>query len=140
MTDNIPVDRRSWNMARIKSKNTAPELLVRKHLYSNGIRYRLHQKDLPGKPDIIISKIKTAIFVHGCFWHQHPDCKRSSIPKTRKNYWLPKLHKNTNRDIMNQQSLASLKWTILIIWECETRFLSTSIRIAQLIDNYGKAK
>lgn len=108
-------------MGLIRSANTKPELIVRKLLHSLGFRFRLHKKDLPGKPDIVLKKHKTVIFVHGCFWHQHKGCKRSNMPKSNKNYWKPKLEKNIHRDKLHKRDLAKLGWKTVIVWECEVK-------------------
>ena len=110
---------RSYNMSRIKGKNTKPEMLVRKFLHANGFRYRLHVKDLPGKPDVVLPKYKTVIFVHGCFWHQHTNCKLGKIPKNNKAYWVPKLQGNVLRHQRSHKNLKSLGWKSITIWECE---------------------
>ncbi len=112
---------RSKVMAAIKSKNTKPELFVRKLLFSLGYRFRLHRSDLPGKPDIILKKYNTAVFVHGCFWHQHQGCKRSNIPKSNLKYWTNKLSRNVQRDKENKRMLKKAGWKIFIIWECECK-------------------
>jgi|TARA_B100002003_G_scaffold225614_1_gene231771 DNA mismatch endonuclease (patch repair protein) len=121
MTDHISKEKRSWNMSRIRSKNTRPELAVRKYLYSNGFRYRLHNRKLPGKPDITNQSKKTAVFVNGCFWHQHEGCKRAAIPKSNKSYWLPKLENNVARFKNNTDKLLDMGWKVFIVWECETK-------------------
>ncbi len=121
MTDIVSKSQRSRNMGLIKSQNTKPEIVVRKTLYKLGYRYRLQVKDLPGKPDIVIRRLKTAIFVNGCFWHQHENCNRASIPKSNVNYWIKKLDGNKQRDINSYRSLEELGWKIVIIWECETK-------------------
>jgi len=121
MTDHISKEKRSWNMSRIRSKNTRPELAVRKYLYSNGFRYRLHNRKLPGKPDITNQSKKTAVFVNGCFWHQHEGCKRATIPKSNKSYWLPKLENNVARFKNNTDKLLDMGWKVFIVWECETK-------------------
>lgn len=110
-------------MRHIRSSNTKPEITVRKILYSLGYRYRLHKKDLPGKPDLVFAKRKKIIFIHGCFWHQHnlTTCLDSKIPKSNKQYWNQKLKNNAQRDIRNQMALKELGWDILIIWECEIK-------------------
>jgi DNA mismatch endonuclease, patch repair protein len=105
---------RSYNMRQIKGKNTKPEMVVRKFLFSKGYRYRLHVKTLPGKPDIVLPKYKTVIFVHGCFWHGHEGCKYFVVPKTRTDFWLNKI--NTNRIFLKKAG-----WKIIIIWECELK-------------------
>ncbi|MFC4523250.1 very short patch repair endonuclease [Cupriavidus pinatubonensis] len=113
---------RSENMRRIRSKDTAPELLVRRLVWSLGYRYRLHRKDLPGKPDLAFGSRKKAIFVHGCFWHQHPaGCPDSRLPKSRLEYWLPKLQRNCERDAKAVAALETAGWQVLIIWDCETK-------------------
>jgi|TARA_B100001964_G_scaffold77121_1_gene87346 DNA mismatch endonuclease (patch repair protein) len=108
-------------MSAIRSKNTNPETVVRSLLFALGYRYRLHKKDLPGKPDIILKKHNTVIFVHGCFWHQHKECKRANIPKSNKKYWIPKLERNVERDKINKRELNRLGWNVITIWECETK-------------------
>jgi DNA mismatch endonuclease, patch repair protein len=110
---------RSYNMSRIKGKDTKPEMLVRKFLHANGFRYRLHVKKLPGKPDIVLPKYKTVIFVHGCFWHQHENCKLGKVPKNNKSYWIPKLEGNVLRHINTENKLKTLGWKSVTIWECE---------------------
>ena len=114
-------EQRSRNMSAIKSKNTKPEIAVRKLLHSLGYRFRLHRKDLPGSPDIVLPKYKTVIFVHGCFWHRHENCKYASTPKTRKEFWEKKFRENINRDNLNQANLALKGWKIIIIWECQLK-------------------
>ena len=114
-------EQRSRNMSAIKSKNTKPEIAVRKLLHSMGYRFRLHRKDLPGSPDIVLPKYKTVIFVHGCFWHRHENCKYATTPKTRKEFWEKKFRENINRDNLNQANLALKGWKIIIIWECQLK-------------------
>lgn len=106
-------------MSRIKGKNTKPEMLVRKFLHRNGLRYKLHEKNLPGKPDIVLPKYKTVIFVHGCFWHAHKNCKLNRLPKSNHNYWIPKITGNVNRDKIHKRKLKKEGWNILEIWECK---------------------
>ncbi len=119
--DTVSKEVRSRNMSAIRSKNTNPETVVRSLLFALGYRYRLHKKDLPGKPDIILKKHNTVIFVHGCFWHQHKECKRANIPKSNKKYWIPKLERNVERDKINKRELNRLGWNVITIWECETK-------------------
>jgi len=119
MVDHLTKEKRSWNMSRVKGKNTKPELVVRSFLHNNGYRFRLHRKDLPGKPDIVLPKYNTVVFIHGCFWHQHKNCKRATIPKTNKKYWIPKLQKNIENDKRYTKELKSLGWKIIILWECQ---------------------
>jgi len=108
-------------MSQIKGKNTKPEILVRKFLFSNGFRFRLHDKKLPGKPDIILPKYKTAIFVHGCFWHGHENCKYFKIPKTRADWWLIKINGNIVNDKKKQLLLQEMGWKVLYVWECDLK-------------------
>ena len=114
-------EQRSRNMSAIKSKNTKPEIKVRKVLHSMGYRFRLHSKDLPGSPDIVLPKYKTVIFVHGCFWHRHENCKYASNPKTRKEFWNKKFTENKKRDSEIQEKIKILDWRSVVIWECETK-------------------
>ena len=114
-------EQRSRNMSAIKSKNTKPEITLRKLLHSMGYRFRLHRKDLPGSPDIVLPKYKTVIFVHGCFWHRHENCKYATTPKTRKEFWEKKFRENINRDNLNQANLSLKGWKIIIIWECQLK-------------------
>ncbi len=112
---------RSRNMSAIKSKNTKPEIKVRKVLHSMGYRFRLHSKDLPGSPDIVLPKYKTVIFVHGCFWHRHENCKYASTPKIRQEFWNKKFTENIKRDLEIQEKIKNLDWRSIVIWECETK-------------------
>jgi DNA mismatch endonuclease (patch repair protein) len=124
VTDKLTPEKRSWNMSRIKGQNTAPELAVRKVLHKAGYRFRLHRKDLPGRPDIVLPKYKTVIFVHGCFWHSH-GCKDSGTPKTNTGFWSGKLADNVCRDTRNQTLLKQQGWNVQVIWECEIRDTAT---------------
>ncbi len=119
MSDVHDKETRSYNMSRISGKDTKPEMIVRKFLHENGFRYRLHVKDLPGKPDIVLPKYNTVIFVHGCFWHAHEGCKYFKIPKTRTEWWKEKLYSNKSRDEQNIQELKEMCWKVIVIWECE---------------------
>ena len=114
-------EQRSRNMSAIKSKNTKPEIKVRKVLHSMGYRFRLHSKNLPGSPDIVLPKFKTVIFVHGCFWHRHENCKYASTPKTRQDFWNKKFKTNIERDLEIQDKIKNLDWRSVVIWECETK-------------------
>ena len=107
-------------MSRIKSKNTTPELTVRSLLYHMGFRFRLHRKNLPGKPDIVLTKYKTVIEVRGCYWHRHKGCREASVPKTNTDYWMKKFNRNVERDKENEKRLKALGWDVIIVWECET--------------------
>jgi len=119
MTDHLSKEKRSWNMSRIRGKNTTPELKVRSLLHSLGYRFRLHRKDLPGSPDIVLPKYKTVIFVNGCFWHHHKDCKRANWPKTNTDYWKKKIRQTVQRDKESILKLKKTNWYPLIIWECD---------------------
>lgn len=112
---------RSYNMSRIKGKDTKPEMLVRKFLFSNGFRYRLHDKKLPGKPDLVLPKHKTVIQVLGCFWHGHKGCKYFVIPKTRTKWWKEKIEGNIERDQIADKELKLEGWKVIVIWECELK-------------------
>lgn len=119
--DKVSPQERSKVMAQVKGKNTVPERRVRSLLHKNGFRFRLHRKDLPGAPDIVLPKKKTVVFVHGCFWHRHPGCKRASTPTSNVDYWNNKFARNLARDADNQARLTSLGWQVIIVWECELR-------------------
>ena len=112
---------RSYNMSRIKGKNTKPEMLVRKYLHAQGFRYKLHTKTLPGKPDLVLPKYKTVIFIHGCFWHGHHNCKYFTIPKTRTGWWSEKINKNTANDLKAVKLLKKDGWKVITIWECKLK-------------------
>lgn len=112
---------RSALMSRIRSKDTKPEMAVRQLLHARGLRFRLHRRDLPGKPDILLPRHRLAIFVHGCFWHQHAGCRLASKPKSRIEYWTPKLAGNVRRDQEAQAALRALGWRVEIVWECDAR-------------------
>ncbi|HXP86473.1 MAG TPA: very short patch repair endonuclease [Bryobacteraceae bacterium] len=122
--DRITNEARSENMRRIKSKDSTPELTVRRLVHRLGYRYRLHDHKLPGRPDLIFPGRRKIIFVHGCFWHQHKRCTLSHTPKSRQYYWQPKLERNTARDRAHRRTLATMGWKTLVIWECETKATS----------------
>jgi len=119
MVDVVDKATRSRMMSSIQGKNTKPELLVRKYLHSRGLRFRLHAKELPGKPDLIFPKYKVVVFVHGCFWHQHPRCKFAVVPASNVEFWEQKLGANRERDQRNKRMLKALGWRALTIWECQ---------------------
>jgi DNA mismatch endonuclease, patch repair protein len=121
MVDKLSTERRSWNMSRIRSRDTNPEIAVRRTLHRLGHTFRLHRHDLPGRPDIVLPKYRIAIFVHGCFWHQHTGCIDCSKPKTNMSYWRPKLSANLQRDQKNRRRLRRMGWTPIVIWECQTQ-------------------
>lgn len=124
--DKISPEKRSWNMSRIKSQNTNPEMKLRKALHGMGFRYRLHNKKLPGSPDLVFSKYKAVIFVNGCFWHRH-GCKQTTTPSTRKDFWEAKFKANTERDKKNVKELQNMGWRIMIVWECELKKTDNNI-------------
>lgn len=121
MVDHVPKDRRSWLMSQVRGKDTSPEMSVRQVAHQLGLRFRLHRKDLPGRPDLVFPKHKLCIFVHGCFWHRHQGCKKCSTPKTNAGFWLEKFDRNVLRDRDVTDKLLKLGWNVQIIWECETK-------------------
>ena len=121
MSDKLTPEKRSWNMSRIKGKDTKIEVEVRKYLFSKGYRFRNNDKRYPGKPDIVLPKYHVAIFVHGCFWHRHEGCKDATTPKTRTEFWLEKFDKNVKNDQIKQEKLRELGWKVIVIWECELK-------------------
>lgn len=127
--DKLSAERRSANMRQIRSENTAPELLLRRMLHRLGYRFRLHRKDLPGKPDLVFPSRRKVIFVHGCFWHQHSACKEGRVPQSRREYWEPKLSRNQARDAASQTLLEGQGWRFLVVWECELRDTTAALRI-----------
>ena len=133
MADRISKEARSLNMSKIRSKNTRPEILVRSALHRMGYRFRVHKKDLPGKPDIVLKKQRVVVFVNGCFWHRHLNCKDASRPRTNSDYWEQKITGNVQRDKKNMKILIEQNWNVVLIWECEIEndFLSNK----RLIEN-----
>lgn len=121
MTDVHEPKVRSYNMSRIRSKDTKPELIVRKYLFRNGFRYRLHVKNLPGKPDVVLPRFKTVIFINGCFWHGHSNCKYYVLPMTRTEFWKKKIQINIDNDNRNVKMLMKNGWQVITIWECQLR-------------------
>lgn len=133
--DRISTEHRSWNMSRIKNRDTKPEMIVRSALHKLGYRFRLHCRTLPGKPDIVLAKHKTVIFVNGCFWHRHENCKFAYSPKTRTDFWLQKFHENINRDAQVKLSLENAGWRVLVIWECQTKDIdSLNVQISNSLN------
>lgn len=133
MTDVHNSQTRSYNMSQIKGKDTKPEILVRKFLFSNGFRYRLYDKKLPGKPDIVLPKFKTVILIHGCFWHGHKNCKYFVTPKTRTEWWLDKIENTKHRDNVNKLRLVKMGWNVITVWECEIKTNSEK-KLIKIID------
>lgn len=117
--DTLTPEQRHKNMQRIRSKDTKPEVLVRKFLFSQGFRYRKNDRRLPGHPDIVLPKYHTVVFVHGCFWHRHPDCSKASTPTNNREFWQQKFDKNVERDSREQEKLKEKGWHVIVVWECE---------------------
>lgn len=127
MADTISAERRSWNMSRITGRNTKPEILLRSLLHRAGFRFRLHAKDLKGRPDIVLPKYRMAIFVHGCFWHRHAGCRNATIPATRIEFWTAKFDGNVERDSRNAAALEEAGWTVITVWECDLKSNPNSV-------------
>lgn len=127
---------RSFNMSQIKGKDTKPEILVRKFLFANGIRYRLHDKRLPGKPDMVFPKYKKVVFIHGCFWHGHENCKYFVVPKTRTEWWLNKINSNKKKDTESMYALKKLGWKVITIWECELKANNKDKKLKSIIREF----
>jgi DNA mismatch endonuclease, patch repair protein len=137
MSDTVSVDVRSQVMSKIKSRDTKPELLVRSFLHRRGFRFRLHVKGIPGQPDVVLRKYRTAIFVHGCFWHQHSGCVHSGIPLSNREYWEPKLRSTVSRDKRHSEALRNAGWNVEVIWECEISSNRLHM-LAQRIEDNGR--
>lgn len=131
--DKMTKEQRHRCMAAIRSNNTRPEMLVRRYLFSRGFRYRLNHKRLPGHPDIVMRKYRTAIFVNGCFWHGHQDCPHFRLPKTNTAFWQAKIERNRQRDKLTQQSLANMGWHCITVWECQLRPAQREQTLASLV-------
>ena len=129
--DVVSAATRSRMMSGIRAHNTRPELLVRKLLFASGFRFRLHRRDLPGVPDIVLPRHRLAIFVHGCFWHQHPGCSLAKMPASNRTFWKEKLGRNLQRDRYNSEKLVALGWRVLVVWECSTRVHVLAARLPE---------
>lgn len=127
---------RSFNMSQIKGKDTKPEILVRKFLFANGIRYRLHDKRLPGKPDLVFPKYGKVVFIHGCFWHGHESCKYFVVPKTRTEWWLNKINANRKKDAESIAALKKQGWKVITVWECELKRDKRESKLKSLIKEF----
>ncbi len=138
MTDVHDKQTRSFNMSQIKSSDTQPELLVRKFLFANGFRYKLHDKKLSGKPDIVLPRLKCVIFVHGCFWHGHENCKYFVVPKTRTDWWLQKIERNKQLDLENFLSLKNEAWKVFSIFECELKIAKRTKTLSKILYKLNK--
>lgn len=123
MTDVFSREKRSWIMGRVKGRDTKPEILVRSMIHRMGFRFRLHRKDLPGKPDIVLPKYKKAVFIHGCFWHGHKGCPRAARPTSNVDFWNRKIDGNIRRDATAQKDLRAMGWKFLVVWQCQIRDL-----------------
>jgi DNA mismatch endonuclease (patch repair protein) len=135
MVDHISRERRSWLMSRVQSKNTAPEMRLRRALFAAGLRYRLHYSKLQGKPDVVLPGRRLAIFVHGCFWHRHPACPKASNPKSRAEFWNKKFDRNQERDAAIRRNIEQAGWNVLVVWECETKDEQQLTKIVDYIRN-----
>lgn len=121
MADRLSPERRSWNMGQIRGADTQPERQLRSLLHKAGLRFRLHDKKLPGRPDMVLARFKAAVFVHGCFWHRHGNCKNSTMPSTRREFWAEKFDGNVRRDARNRAELEKMGWAVHIVWECDLK-------------------
>lgn len=121
LVDRLTPERRSWLMSRVRGKNTSPEMRVRRAAHAMGSRFRLHRKNLPGKPDLVFAKHRVAMFVHGCFWHRHAGCTKASTPKSQVEFWQRKFDANVTRDERVEAELLALGWRVVTLWECETK-------------------
>ena len=136
MADHISPEHRSWNMQQIKAKDTKIEVQVRSWLFSRGFRFRKNDKRYPGKPDIVLPKYKTVVFINGCFWHRHKGCKYATVPKTRVEYWNEKFQRNVRNDLLHKQELESMGWKVITVWECQlkkTNFVTTMETLEKMI-------
>lgn len=138
--DRLGHQHRSWNMSRIRGRDTNPERAVRSLLHRLGFRFRLHERSLPGTPDIVLSRYRTAVFVHGCFWHRHNNCRFAYTPKSRRAFWTAKFRNNQQRDARNRKALNDAGWHVLVVWECELRWESQlSRRLQAALVRHGSA-
>lgn len=134
MADTLTKEKRSWNMSRIKGKNTKPELLLRSMLHKDGFRFRIHGKRLSGKPDIVLPRYQTVIFVNGCFWHRHQGCKYAYTPKSRQDFWDKKFEATVRRDKEKKENLEQSGWKVLTVWECELQNATNSV-VARIVQD-----
>ena len=136
--DHLTREQRSRNMSRVHGKDTKPEMVVRSFLHRKGFRFRLHAKDLPGHPDIVLPKYRTVIEVRGCFWHRHPGCRKATIPTSNCTFWQDKLQQNVARDVKNDSALEILGWHVIVVWECQLRKKETLLKLPDLISPHNK--
>lgn len=134
--DSLTKEKRSWNMSRIRSNDTTPELVVRSFLFRNGFRFRLHVRNLPGHPDIVLPKYRTVVEVRGCFWHRHPGCRQATTPSTNAEFWQEKFKRNVERDKRNEIQLNELGWRVIVVWEC---FVKQKTFLQALLDRIAGA-
>lgn len=142
MADRLSREKRSWNMSHIRNKDTEIEVKVRKYLFSKGFRYRKNDSRLPGKPDVVLPRYKTVIFVHGCYWHRHPGCKNCTTPSTNAAFWLEKFDKNIKNDAKHKDELEEAGWKVVVLWECEIEndFENTMEKVAEQLMKAGKSQ
>jgi DNA mismatch endonuclease (patch repair protein) len=138
MPDTFTPQKRSEVMSKIRASNTKPEILVRKYLHSKGFRFRIHQKSLPGRPDVVLKKYNAVILINGCFWHGHENCKVFKMPKSRQHYWLPKIEGNIKRDFLNLNALKKIGWRVFIIWECKLKKSKMEKTLQSLVEKILK--
>jgi DNA mismatch endonuclease (patch repair protein) len=137
--DTLTPEQRSERMAKVRGRDTKPELAVRRRLHAMGYRYRLHDKKLPGSPDLVFAGRRKALFVHGCFWHMHEGCALARMPKSRLDFWRPKLEGNRARDAAKVSQLRELGWEVMTVWECELRDMDALVaRVVAFLNNEGK--
>lgn len=135
MADNRTKEQRSYNMKQIRAYDTKPELAVRKYLHSAGFRYRLYDRKMPGKPDLVLPKYKVVIFINGCFWHGHKNCKYAKIPVSNSNFWICKIEKNKERDKRNNNLLKKQGWSVFVIWECQLNKVKFTKTLDKIVTN-----
>jgi DNA mismatch endonuclease (patch repair protein) len=139
MVDRISAEHRSWNMSRIRGKDTGPEKRLRSLLHRAGFRFRLHDTTLPGKPDIVLPRYRTVIFVHGCYWHRHTGCSKATVPKTRTEFWLKKFSGTVDRDSRKENELRRAGWRVITVWECDLEANPNVVLLATTAQIKGKA-
>lgn len=138
MRDRLSKARRSWNMSRIRGMDTGPEIVVRRLLHRMGYRFRVHVRELPGKPDVVLPKYRTVVFVHGCFWHRHRGCKNCTTPTNNRDFWMKKLEGNAVRDRIKRAQLRKLGWRVVVVWECElAQGFELGLRLQSLLKPAG---
>lgn len=140
MTDTLNEQQRHYNMSRIRSKDTKPEEIVRKYLFSKGLRFRKNDRRYPGHPDVVLPKYKTVVFVNGCFWHRHEGCRYASIPATNREYWNQKFERNVERDAWEQKELREMGWNVIVVWECELKKAAREETLERLYNEINNGK